>query len=134
MEEIFKMLLEEAKQASKNSYSPYSNFPVGACVLFESGETFKGANVENASYGLSLCAERNAISTGIASGIKSKIKAIAVYSPVQTKCMPCGACRQWLCELCTDNNQTKIILENDDGTPLVLSLNDIYPYGFKFEN
>ena len=79
MNEIYKVLLEEAKTASENTYSPYSNFPVGACVLYESGNKYCGCNVENASYGLALCAERNAISSAIANGEKSKIKAIAIF-------------------------------------------------------
>ena len=132
MEETYKKLLEEAKEISKKSYSPYSNFPVGACVLYENGEIYKGCNVENVSYGLSLCAERNAISSAIANGVNSKIKAIAVYSPAQIMCLPCGACRQWIDEFCIDENQTKIVLEGENETVLVLSLAEIFPHGFKF--
>ena len=132
MNEIYKVLLEEAKTASKNTYSPYSKFPVGACVLYESGNKYCGCNVENASYGLALCAERNAISSAIANGEKSKIKAIAIYSPKQKRCMPCGACRQWLSEFAQDNN-TKIILEDEENKLLVLNLGEIFPYDFKFE-
>jgi len=132
MEKIYQELLENAKKISENTYSPYSNFPVGACVLYESGNKYFGCNVENASYGLTICAERNAIAQAIANGEKTKIKAIAIYSPKQTKCMPCGACRQWLNEFSLDNNKTKIILEDENGL-LILSLEDIFPYGFKFE-
>ena len=109
MEKIYQELLNEAKDISQNTYSPYSNFPVGACVLYESGNKYLGCNVENMSYGLTLCAERNAISSAIANGEKTNIKAIAIYSPKQKKCMPCGACRQWLSEFALDNNETKII-------------------------
>ncbi|MBQ8634672.1 cytidine deaminase [bacterium] len=133
MEKIYQVLLNEAKNASQNTYSPYSNFPVGACVLYESGNKYLGCNIENASYGLALCAERTAISSAICSGEKSKIKAIAVYSPKQKKCMPCGACRQWLSEFAQDNKETKIILEDDNDKILVLNLEDIFPFGFKFE-
>ena len=91
-------LMTFAKEVSKNSYSPYSKFPVGACVLYENENIYVGCNIENSSYGLSLCAERNAISTAIAAGEKSKIIKIAVYSPKSAKCYPCGACRQWLQE------------------------------------
>ena len=63
-------LFLEAKKISENSYSPYSNFPVGACCLFENGKTYLGVNVENVSYGLTLCAERNALSTAAANGEK----------------------------------------------------------------
>ena len=118
----------------QNSYSPYSNFPVGAAVLYESGKIYTGCNVENASYGLSLCAERNAISSAIACNEGSKIKAIAIYSPCQTLCMPCGACRQWISEFCLSEEETKIILENNDRNIMLLSLADIFPYGFKLDN
>jgi len=130
----FENLLKSAKEASKNSYSPYSNFPVGASILYESGKIFSGCNVENASYGLSLCAERNAMSNAISQKEGSKIKAIAIYSPCQTLCMPCGACRQWLSEFCVNEEETKIILENEDHSVLVLKLKDIFPYGFKLNN
>ena len=132
MEKIYEVLLENAKKASEKTYSPYSNFPVGACVLYESEKQYVGCNVENASYGLTLCAERTAISSAIASGETTKIKAIAIYSPKQKSCMPCGACRQWLSEFALDN-QIKIILEGEDGKAMVLTLAEIFPYGFKFE-
>ena len=132
MEKIYQELLEEAKKASNNTYSPYSKFPVGACVLYESGNKYVGCNVENVSYGLTLCAERNAISTAIAQNEKTKIEVIAIYSPKQTKCMPCGACRQWLSEFASDNG-TKIILEDDNNELLILNLEEIFPSGFKFE-
>jgi len=127
-------LLQLAKEASKNSYSPYSNFPVGAAVLYENGKIYTGCNVENASYGLSLCAERNAMSSAIANKEGSKIKAIAVFSPCQTLCMPCGACRQWISEFCINEEDTKIILEDKDHSTLVLTLGDIFPCGFKFND
>ena len=133
MEKNYEVLLEEAKKASEKTYSPYSNFPVGACVLYENGNKYLGCNVENVSYGLTLCAERNAISTAIASGETSKIEAIAIYSPKLKTCMPCGACRQWLSEFASENHTTKIVLEDDNGKALVLELEQIFPYGFKFE-
>ncbi|MBR2069296.1 MAG: cytidine deaminase [Candidatus Gastranaerophilales bacterium] len=131
--DIFGNLLEDAKKASKHSYSPYSKFSVGASILYESGEIYTGCNVENASYGLSLCAERNAMASAIAKGETSKIKAIAIYSPNQTLCMPCGACRQWLSEFCINEQETKIVLEDKNYSVLVLNLGDIFPYGFKFD-
>lgn len=130
MEKIYQNLLEEAKKASEHAYSPYSNFSVGACVLYENNKKYTGCNVENASYGLSLCAERNAISNAISQGETSKIVAIAVYSPNQKKCLPCGACRQWLSEFSFDEN-VKIILEDDNNELLILTLEDIFPHGFK---
>ncbi len=126
-------LLNDAKEASKKSYSPYSNFPVGACVIYESGNKYQGCNVENASYGLTLCAERNAISNAIIKGETSKIEAIAIYSPRQKRCLPCGACRQWLSEFAKSEEETKIILEDVNNKILVLSLEEIFPHGFKFD-
>lgn len=130
---MYEKLLQKAKTASEKAYCPYSKFNVGACVLYENGMEYTGCNVENASYGLSLCAERNAISSALAQGEKTKIKAVAIYSPNQKRCLPCGACRQWICEFAQDENETKIILEDDDNKILVLNLADIFPYGFKFE-
>ena len=133
MEKIYQELLNEAKKISKNTYSPYSDFPVGACVLYENGNKYLGCNVENASYGLALCAERNAISSAISNGEKSKIKAVAIYKTKQKRCMPCGACRQWLSEFALNGHDTKIILEDDDDKLLILTLDEIFPFGFKFD-
>src|SRR5438105_687248 len=90
-------LLQAAWQAQKNAYVPYSHFAVGAAVLGESGKTYGGANVENASYGLTVCAERVAIFSAIAAGERA-IGAIAVVGSAQTVTPPCGACRQVLSE------------------------------------
>lgn len=122
-------LLNIAKDVAKNSYSPYSKFPVGACILYESGNIFSGCNIENSSYGLSLCAERNAISTAIASGETSNIVKIAVYSPKSSKCYPCGACRQWLQEF-EKGQDIQIILEGDNSEILVYGINELLPYSF----
>src|SRR5262245_35405386 len=86
-------LIAAARRASEFAYSPYSRFPVGAAVLTENDEIFLGCNVENASYGLSMCAERNAIFQAIAKG-KVHIKAVAIYTPSPHPAAPCGACRQ----------------------------------------
>ena len=82
-----------ARRAARQSYSPYSKFPVGAAILGASGKVFTGCNVENASYGLCNCAERTAIFSAIAAG-ERKIMAVAVYTPTKTATAPCGACRQ----------------------------------------
>lgn len=91
-------LLNLAKQACENAYVPYSNFHVGACALYDTGNYYLGCNVENASYGLSLCAERNAMSNAVVAGEKGKLIKIAIFSKDRTNCMPCGACRQWMSE------------------------------------
>ena len=115
MEKTINELFDEAKNVSKNSYSPYSKFPVGACALFENGKKYYGVNVENVSYGLTLCAERNALSNAITQGETSGLVAIAIYSPKQKMCVPCGACLQWMAEFRRENKDVTIILENDDG-------------------
>lgn len=93
---ICEELLNSAKRASLNSYSPYSKFPVGAAVLCGDGKVYCGTNVENVSYGLSICAERAAVFSAIAGGAKN-IKAVAVYSKAGDV-SPCGACRQVILE------------------------------------
>lgn len=91
---VLKKLVEIAKKSQKNSYSPYSRYPVGASVLCESGRIYGGCNVENVSFGLSMCAERTAIFKAISSGEK-KIKAVCIVARSAT---PCGACRQVILE------------------------------------
>ncbi len=123
-------LMKIAKEVVKKAYCPYSKFPVGACVLYESGNVYSGCNIENASYGLSLCAERNAMSSAIASGETSKILKIAIYSPNSKKCYPCGACRQWLQEFEYGQN-LQIVLEDDDGSCFEQGIYELLPYSFK---
>ena len=103
-------LMQKAIEVSKNSYSPYSKFAVGACVLMDSGKTYCGCNFENSSFGMTICAERNAIGTAVANG-ERKIKAIAIYSPNQDDCTPCGACRQVIHEFCDNDNEVDVIVK-----------------------
>jgi cytidine deaminase len=86
-------LEKAARDAAKRSYSPYSQFPVGAAILTESGKVFTGTNVENASYGLCNCAERTAIFSAVAAG-ERVLKCVVVYTPTRQPASPCGACRQ----------------------------------------
>lgn len=95
--QIREELIQKAVRAKSTSYSPYSKFRVGAAVLTDDGEIFSGCNVENASYGLAICAERNAIFQMAFAG-KRKIVAIAVASDETTFITPCGACRQVIAE------------------------------------
>lgn len=92
-----KVLMQEASKARQRAYAPYSHFPVGAAVLADDGKIYCGCNVENVSYGLTMCAERNAIAAAIAAGAKN-LQAIAVTSGRETSVMPCGACRQVMAE------------------------------------
>ncbi len=120
-------LLEKAKTASKYSYSPYSKFAVGACILTANDKTYCGCNFENSSYGMTICAERNAIGTAIADG-EREIKAVAIYSPNSKHCYPCGACRQVMSEFKSQDG-VDIILEGDDGIE-IFKLADLLPEGF----
>jgi cytidine deaminase len=93
-------LLNEALEALKNSYSPYSNYKVGAALLLRNGEIIRGTNIENASYGLTNCAERSALFTAYSLGYrKEDILGIAIASLSTPPASPCGACRQVICEL-----------------------------------
>ena len=91
--ETLEDLVKQAQRAQKRAYAPYSGFGVGAAVLGESGKIYWGVNVENASYGLTICAERAAIFAGVASGEKS-FKVLAVAADGDEVVAPCGACRQ----------------------------------------
>jgi len=90
-------LKRQARDAARHAYAPYSSFAVGAAVLADDGRIHAGANVENASYGLSMCAERAAIFQAIARGAR-RIRAVAVYTPTKAVTTPCGACRQVIAE------------------------------------
>jgi cytidine deaminase len=123
-------LLQHAAKALENSYAPYSRFRVGAALLTEDGQVFTGCNVENASYGLSNCAERTAVFKAVSNGKKS-FRAIAIVSDRMNPVYPCGACRQVLMEF---NPRIKIVLRSKKGRPLVRSLRSILPYSFGPEN
>jgi len=92
-------VMEAARAASRRAYAPYSDFHVGAAILTGGGAIHSGSNIENASYGLSICAERNAATTmAYADPEDREIELVAVYSPNTSPCFPCGACRQFLRE------------------------------------
>jgi len=95
--EELQRLYNAATAASHLSYSPYSKFPVGAAILTRDGEVYSGTNVENVSFGLTICAERNAVAQMVAAG-RRDIRAVVVYTPTVTPTTPCGACRQVLAE------------------------------------
>jgi cytidine deaminase len=97
-----KLNLEDAaRQACQYAYAPYSNFPVGAAVLTDSGQIVTGCNVENASLGLSCCAERVALFNAVSRGHR-QIVALAIYTPTETPTAPCGACRQVMQEFAAE--------------------------------
>ncbi len=93
--DVRKRLLAAARRAMKNAYAPYSKFKVGAALVTTTGEIFLGCNIENASYGMTNCAERTAIFSAVAQlGPKTEIRAVAVVNNQNAPCSPCGACRQ----------------------------------------
>jgi cytidine deaminase len=124
-------LAAAARTAAEGAYAPYSKFRVGSAVLTDDGRVFPGCNVENASYGLCLCAERNALSTAIAAGAR-KFRAVAVAcidadaSLGLNGRMPCGACRQWLLELAPD---AELIVAGEETR--VFTVRELLPHGFE---
>ena len=132
----YNILLKKAQEASQNDYAPYSDFQVGACVLAKNGKTYSGCNVENASYGLTVCAERNALANAIVNGEK-EIVAVAIYSPKMKNCLPCGACRQVIFEFqkeLADKKGLDVITQNDKGDSSeykVHTISGLLPEGFK---
>jgi cytidine deaminase len=121
-----KQLIDCAIEASKIAYAPYSNFKVGAALLTDDGEIIKGCNVENASYGLSNCAERTALFTAYAAG-KTNIKKLAVYVERQDFTPPCGACRQVINELAP---QAEILLINQKKEVKRTNIDELLPLSF----
>lgn len=123
----YRYLMDKAKEVSKNAYIPYSQFPVGACVLAENDHIYTGCNFENSSFGMTICAERNAIGTAIANGDK-KIYAIAIFSPKMDNCCPCGACRQVIHEFQAENGVD--IITEINGELKIYKINELLPEGF----
>lgn len=119
--------IDKAIEARENAYVPYSKFKVGAVIVDEKGNEFKGANIENGSFGLSNCAERSAIFGAISQGAK-KIKLIAVVADTSEPVSPCGACRQVIKEFATEN--IIIILGNLKKKYKIVTMEELLPFGF----
>jgi len=121
-------LLEAAALAAAQAYAPYSHFRVGAAVLTEQGTIHAGCNVENASYGLTICAERNALFQMVAAAPRPlAVRAIVVYTPTPAPTAPCGACRQVLHEF---GPRCAIVCVCDGPDVLVTSLDQLLPHAF----
>jgi cytidine deaminase len=119
-------LIAAAKQARENAHAPYSNFRVGAALRATSGRIFGGCNVENATYGLTVCAERIAIFKAMSEGERG-FDAIAVVTDIETLTPPCGACRQLIWEFCGD---VPVILSNLKGKTEVIPMRELFPKPF----
>jgi cytidine deaminase len=119
----YSSLIKAATDAKAQAYAPYSNFPVGAALLTASGEIFPGANIENASFGLTICAERAAVCAAVSAGKKDFV-AIAVVSGSEAACPPCGACRQVLAEF---NPELQVIMSTTTGHRKEASLSELLP-------
>ncbi|AWR94494.1 cytidine deaminase [Acidianus brierleyi] len=122
-----KELIEIALKATQNSYAPYSKINVGAALLTENGKIITGCNVENSSYGLSICAERVAIFNAISSG-ERKFKKIAIINSEGNGMMPCGACRQVMEEF---SNDIEIITLDKNKRIVKYKLDELLPNAFK---
>ncbi len=118
-------LIMAAKQARERAYTPYSQFKVGAAVLGESGRIYSGCNIENASYGLTNCAERTAVFKAVSEGEKT-LSVLAVVADTFRPVAPCGACRQVMAEF----NIQKIVLCNLKGDRLEMTMKELLPMSF----
>lgn len=120
-------LVNAAKEGFENAYAPYSNFHVGAAALTANGKVVKGCNVENASYGLTVCAERNCLAQGVISGEKS-FSAIVIYTNQEKLTPPCGACRQVIVEFLAPDALVMAVNHNNDKKQW--TVNELLPDAF----
>ena len=124
-DDVVDKLLRNAKIARDRAYAPYSHYYVGAAVLTERNNIYSGCNIENSSFGATICAERVAIAKAISEEGKTLITHILVYAKDPS---PCGICRQFLSNFCSDS--TIIILSNTNNTHKYLTFKEIFPYPF----
>jgi len=124
-----KELIKAAKGASEHSYSPYSNYKVGAALLTKSGKTYIGTNVENASFPAGVCAERVAIFDAIKKGDKN-FEALAIYADGQHYPYPCGICRQVMAEFSKD---LKVIVARNENDYVEKTISELLPDMFEFD-
>jgi cytidine deaminase len=121
-------LVEAARAASEHAYARYSGYRVGAAIRSDDGRIFSGCNVENASYGATMCAERSAI-FGLVSAGARRISAVCVYAPAEPMAMPCGMCRQVIAEFCVDAP----VLVAGPGGVLRRSFAELLPEAFRLD-
>lgn len=127
-----KNLIQAAVEVQKNAYAPYSNFPVGAALLTKDGKIYTGVNMENASYGGTICAERNAIGTAVAAGYTvGDFQKIAIISQMENVTPPCSICRQVLNEFF--DPEVEVIMCNKHQEYKIETIKTLVPYGFSTE-
>jgi cytidine deaminase len=126
-------LLRLAAEAAKQSYAPYSKYPVGAALLMSDGTVFTGCNVENASYGLTLCAERAAVSAAVTGGRLKIVKVAIVGGTAQQPAWPCGACRQVLAEFCDQDTPVLVAARGRINRWLARTLGELLPESFRLK-
>lgn len=142
--DVIKLLISEAGKARTMAYAPYSNYHVGAALVVPSGRIYTGCNVENASYGLTMCAERNAIFKAVSEG-QRHVDAIAIVGgPVKETrsgfkneteyAYPCGACRQVLAEFLPERGDIDVIIAKDLEDYKIVKLSELLPYTFKLND
>ena len=122
-------LLAAARDAQASAYAPYSNFAVGAAVLLSDGSIYKGCNIENASFGLTVCAERVAIFHAVTAG-RMDIVAVGVFTSASTLARPCGACRQVIAEFSRTDSPIVIISTTESGLSATDTITDLLPGSF----
>lgn len=125
-DKIKTLLINEAKNAAKSAYCPYSEYAVGAALISSDGRVFSGCNIENASYSLTMCAERVALFKAVSDGVK-KISAICVFSDCGKMPYPCGACRQALVEFAEED---AAVIVSDGEHTVETTLEELIPYTF----
>ena len=127
----FALLKDKAQQALTKAYAPYSKFRVGAAILTDEGNIFTGCNIENSSYGLTICAERAAVASAIIheGGEKMKIRAIVIVTEPEKPCAPCGACRQVLSEF---GLEAIVFFQGQDQQIKQLTVAELLPEAFQF--
>ena len=127
-ETVRQQLLDQARRAREAAYAPYSSFKVGAAVLTAAGEIFSGCNIENASLGATICAERVAIFTAVAAGCRD-LTVLAVFADTPDPVAPCGLCRQVLAEFSPD---CRVVMANTAGQIRLANLKELLPLAFRW--
>lgn len=125
-------LIERARQAREKAYAPYSSYKVGCALTTADGSVYSGANVENASYGLCVCAERSAILSAVCEGHR-ELRSLVVVTQSSPPAAPCGMCRQTINEFVRDPEKLTVVLVNTSGERRDVGFAELFPLGFRGE-